>query len=213
MPKTDLTTTLYSSLNKAYDLFNEELFGGQLPDCLITFQRHSGAYGYYWHEKFLGRRGKTAGSKKSPEIALNPDAFPNRKDQHVMSTLVHEMVHLWQACFGTPGRGPYHNREWGKKMIEVGLMPSSTGRLGGAKTGDRMTHYVIRDAAFSEAWGKLYRSGFRIQWQSFRTRRAKDRSKQKFSCPTCEINVWGASSLVGCLLCIHCREVLIAAST
>jgi predicted SprT family Zn-dependent metalloprotease len=131
--------------DQAFEWFNDQLFSGKLPSCIITFQRHKGAYGYYGHDKFQKRRGAVAAHEMRPEIALNPDAFPNRKDQDVMSTLVHEMVHLWQAYFGKPGRPPYHNRQWAKKMIEVGLMPSSSGRPGGAKTGDRMSHYVIHN--------------------------------------------------------------------
>jgi predicted SprT family Zn-dependent metalloprotease len=205
MAKNDPTET-----NLAFEWFNDQLFGGKLPSCIITFQRHKGAYGYYWHDKFQKRRGAVAVEEMRPEIALNPDGFPKRKDQDVMSTLVHEMVHLWQAYYGKPGRGPYHNRQWAKKMIEVGLEPSSTGRPGGDKTGDRMSHYVIRGGAFSEAWGKLYRTGFRIRWQSVRSRE-KDRSKQKFSCPSCGINAWGAESLEGCLSCVGCDKILIRA--
>ena len=42
----------YASLDAAYDHFNRELFGGQLPPCLITMQRHKGAYGYFSGERF-----------------------------------------------------------------------------------------------------------------------------------------------------------------
>ena len=34
------THRTYTSLDAAYDHFNRELFGGQLPACLITMQRH-----------------------------------------------------------------------------------------------------------------------------------------------------------------------------
>ena len=48
------------------------------------------------------------------------------------------MVHLWQHHRGTPGRGRYHNQEWAEKMIEIGLMPTDTGKPGGRITGDHM---------------------------------------------------------------------------
>lgn len=210
MPKNDPTRTEYSNLAEAYDWFNGRLFGGRLPPCLITFNRHAGAFGYYWRDKFRGRRGRTEGRRITAEIALNPDAFPTRRDQDVMATLVHEMVHHWQACFGTPGRGKYHNREWAAKMVAVGLIPSATGRRGGAQTGDRMSHYVLRGGAFAEAWGELYQTGFRVRWQSVRAARGKDRSKQKFTCPACSLNVWCAASLAGGIACVRCDQVLIA---
>jgi hypothetical protein len=45
----------------------------------------------------------------------------------ILSTLVHEMVHVWQETYGNPSRRGYHNRQWAEKMREVGLQPSSTG--------------------------------------------------------------------------------------
>ena len=52
------------------------------------------------------------------EIALNPATFHDRTAEEILSTLVHEMVHLWQHHFGTPSRASYHNREWAAKMKE-----------------------------------------------------------------------------------------------
>ena len=46
------TTLTYTSLSTAYDFFNQELFSGSLPPCLITIQRHKGAYGYFSGERF-----------------------------------------------------------------------------------------------------------------------------------------------------------------
>jgi hypothetical protein len=37
----------YASLDAAYKHFNRHLFGGLLPSCIITLQRHKGAYGYF----------------------------------------------------------------------------------------------------------------------------------------------------------------------
>lgn len=33
------TERAYAELQQAYDFYNQRLFDGQLPDCLITFQR------------------------------------------------------------------------------------------------------------------------------------------------------------------------------
>jgi hypothetical protein len=37
--------------------------------------------------------------------------FATRKATEVLSTLAHEMTHLWQHEFGTPPRKGYHDRE------------------------------------------------------------------------------------------------------
>jgi len=56
-----------------------------------------------------------------------------------LQSLVHEMVHQAQAEFpdiyGRPSPRSYHNKWFAKTMISVGLMPSATGKSGGAQTG------------------------------------------------------------------------------
>jgi hypothetical protein len=39
------------------------------------------------------------------ELALNPNSFPGRSDEDILSTLVHEMCHNRQSSKGIP-RGP-----------------------------------------------------------------------------------------------------------
>ena len=40
------TAKTYAALNRAFDFFNDRLFGGELPPCLVTLQRKNKAYGY-----------------------------------------------------------------------------------------------------------------------------------------------------------------------
>ena len=46
------THQTYSELQHAYDHFNQALFGGQLPSCLITLQREKRSYGYFSSKRF-----------------------------------------------------------------------------------------------------------------------------------------------------------------
>src|SRR4051794_24596650 len=103
------TTQTYTSLQAAYDYFNTELFGGSLPPCLITMQRHKGAFGYFSGARFVSVADPY---EVTDEIALNPQHFATRKTIDVLATLAHEMVHLWQCHFGRPPRKGYHDREW-----------------------------------------------------------------------------------------------------
>ena len=133
------TAQTYNSLEDAYAFFNDRLFGGALPHCLITMQRHKGAYGYFAPERFGSRDGATI----TDEIALNPMHFAERSIKQTLSTLVHEQAHLWQQHFGEPSRGGYHNKEWAAKMKEIGLYPSDTASPGGKETGQRVSHYIV----------------------------------------------------------------------
>lgn len=134
---TSPTAQAYAELQAAFDHYNRELFGGELPPCLITMQREKRTYGYFSSERFVHRHDRS----KTDEIAINPSYFAVVPLLEVLQTLVHEMVHAWQFHFGKPGRRGYHNKEWADKMEAIGLMPSSTGKPGGARTGEKMADY------------------------------------------------------------------------
>jgi hypothetical protein len=120
------------ALQTAYDHFNRELFGGTLPRCLITLQGlNKRSFGHC-----LSRWNRDG--RAIHEIGINPLHFAYDPMRETLATLGHEMAHLWQHQFGTPGRGNYHNREWVAKMKEIGLYPSATNAAGGKEAGPRV---------------------------------------------------------------------------
>lgn len=153
------THQAYAELQHAYDHFNLRLFDGRLPECLLTLQREKHTYGYYSKGRFISRDGV-----KIDEIALNPSYFAVVPMVEIMQTIAHEMTHLWQHHFGEPGRSRYHNDEWANKMESIGLMPSSTGRPGGRRTGDKVADFAIEGGLFLQACEELITDDFRISW-------------------------------------------------
>jgi hypothetical protein len=151
MNKAVITLKEYQGFQRAYDFFNRELFGGSLPQVLVTLQRHANTRGYFSPERFKGRVEKAA----VHELALNPDTFTGRSDELILSTLTHEMCHVWQETYGEPSRRGYHNRQWASKMREVGLQPTSTGEPGGMETGQAVTHYIIPEGLYAKAYAQL----------------------------------------------------------
>lgn len=137
------TMQMYAFVQDAYDFFNDRLFAGKLPPCLLTLQREKNTMGYFSSNRWQG-----GGKQVVHEIALNPAFFITHKPLELMQTLVHEMVHLWQHEFGKPSHRAYHNTEWANKMESIGLMPSDTGEPGGKRTGQRMSDYPIEGGAF-----------------------------------------------------------------
>ena len=91
------TERTYAELKLAYDTFNARLFDGQLPACLITLQREKRTCGYFSSQRFGTRQGET-----TDEIALNPEFFAVTPLIETLQTILHEMIHLWQAHFGRP---------------------------------------------------------------------------------------------------------------
>jgi predicted SprT family Zn-dependent metalloprotease len=201
--KEPITPTEYRAFQRAYDFFNAELFGGSLPSVLVTLQRHANAKGYFSPERFTGRTADTA----VHELALNPDTFTGRTDEEILSTLAHEMAHVWQQTHGKPPTRCYHDREWAAKMKEIGLQPTATGQPGGKETGQSVTHYITRSGSYATAYGKLHAQGFQLHWQSApqgQQSKAKTASKTKFTCPECGQNAWAKPDAL--LLCGSCYE-------
>lgn len=106
---TRATERAYNELQQAFDFYNQRLFNGELPDCLITFQRGKNTMGYFSFRRFVAADGS---GKMIDEIALNPEYFPAYPLIEVMQTLVHEQCHMWQFHFGNPSRKTYHNAQW-----------------------------------------------------------------------------------------------------
>jgi len=203
------TRETYDALQQAYETLNKSLFASELPNCLITFHRRKNSFGYFAAERFGREDGK-----RTDEIALNPVHFRDRALDDVLSTLVHEMVHLWQHHFGKPGRGRYHNREWAAKMKSVGLQPTSTGGDDGKETGEAMYHTIIEDGAFARTVHKMTVKGFSIPWAEIptpetpaaddssegRNATRKSGKRVKYVCPQGDLNAWakhGASLICG----------------
>ena len=204
------TKRIYDDFNMAYDFFNEQLFNRQLPRCLITMQRKNKAFGYFAGERF----GTPTGEDKTDEIALHPSHFKDRSTEEVLSTLVHEMAHLWQHHFGKLSRAGYHNKEWASKMKDIGLLPSSTGAPGGKETGQKVSHYISETGPFARVCADLVNQGFIVpyveRWTEGGKAKAKKKaaSKTKYTCASCDLNAWGKPAIH--LICGDCNERMAA---
>jgi SprT-like family len=186
-----ITAATYNDLQRAWDHFNRVLWDGTLADCLITLQRHKGAYGYHHANRFQSLE---EDGENRDEIALNPAYFKGRKPEEILSTLAHEMAHAWQQQHGNPGRKGYHNREWAAEMTRIGLSPISIGKLGGGNgTGQKVTHRIDPGGAFKAACDALLSGGrpllYHDQLESPEAKK-KRASKTKYTCPVCGANAW-----------------------
>ena len=186
------TTTMaeYFTFQSAYDHFNQQLWAGKLPQVLITLQRKKGTLGYFSPDRFSARGFKGT----AHELAMNPDHFAGRDDKSILSTLAHEMAHVWEQEFGKPPRGGYHGKKWATEMKRIGLYPSDTGCEGGKETGPKISHYVVAGGDYELAFNTLVATRLTLKWESktgpARTVTAKKESKVKYTCPHCESNAW-----------------------
>jgi predicted SprT family Zn-dependent metalloprotease/predicted RNA-binding Zn-ribbon protein involved in translation (DUF1610 family) len=198
-----ITPAQYRAFQDAYDFFNAELFAGTLPQVLVTLQRHANAKGYFSADRFTSRLSDTG----AHELAMNPDYFTGRTDEDILSTLVHEMAHVWQQAYGKAPRSAYHDRQWAAKMKEIGLQPTTTGLPGGKETGQSVTHFIIPEGRYAKAYAKLKGTQFKLNWESSPAgprALAKKASKTKFTCPDCGQNAWAKpDAALACYECSH----------
>lgn len=194
-----------------YDYFNDKLFDKQLPSCLITMQRKSRAYGYFCGDRFANRENT---EEITDEIALNPSYFAECSAESILSTLVHEMVHLWQHHFGTRPTRCYHDRQWSAKMKEIGLHPSDTGEFGGKETGSKMSHYIVENGLFYKVCASFIEMHGTVFYQDTTTTvttATKSTGRIKFSCDGCSLNAWAKPTAV--LFCGECNLMLTSAKS
>ena len=196
------TTELYAELQEIFDFFNQKLFIGELPNCLISLQRSKGAAGYFAYSSWENEKGK-----KIDEIALNPSGFKDKYLKTILSTFIHEMCHLWQSYFGKPGKNGYHNQEWSEKMQAVGLMPSHTGERGGNQTGYKMSHFVLDNGLYKKSFEELEKLGGKMSWiESVGEQKKSYIKKMKYVCSKCNIKLWGKPNLN--IICGNCDTTL-----
>ncbi len=191
------TVDQFAAFQGMYDYFNRTLFAGELQPVILNFSRAAGSLGFFAPERW------EQADKTTHEISLNPAHLSTRDPRDVASTLAHEMAHCWQQQHGTPSARGYHNKEWAKKMDAIGLVPSDTGKPGGARVGFRMTHYIADAGPFARAFERMPRA-FLLPWSSWEPdggRRKKGspspspKSKIKYTCPSCGANAWGKPDL------------------
>ncbi len=194
------TQTFYNNLQYSYNYFNEHLFNSELPQCLITCNRKNKALGYYSPFRFTDSDNSTI-----DEIAINPDNL-NRPIKDILSTLAHEMCHLWVNFKAlNSGRRGFHNQAWADKMRSVGLTPVDAKTGEDKDTGFSMTHKIIDGDIFDKECDKLLEliKFDLVNVEVVKEKKEKKKTKFNYVCPQCEQTVIGKENAN--ILCGECN--------
>lgn len=218
------TKQQFEAFENAYQYFNVVLFGKALPPVILNLSRKSKAMGFV--APFRWKAADTDGQDRKSrlhELSINPEILCMDLIE-VYSTLVHEQCHIWQHTHGNPSRPGYHNKEFAEKMIEVGLMPSTTGAPGGKTVGQNMSDYPIEGGRFLAALDNLPQE-FKLPFISIEGEKKysqltdgtgegasaegeeeppKPKNKVKYSCAGCSTNIWAKPNIN--VICADCQE-------
>lgn len=140
-----------SELESLFSTFNKAFFEGKLEQPVITVSPDStkGAYGWC-----TGWKAWQDGTKEGGFYEINLCAeYLNRPFEETCSTLIHEMVHLWNLQEGvqdTSRSGLYHNKKFKSVAEETGALIVEKGE----KYGWHITKLSPDGEAFVKGLGK-----------------------------------------------------------
>lgn len=198
------TETQFAAYQQMFTYFNRRLFENSLSNCMLSFSRRRISS----HTLFTSGQWREETGSATPEISLNFKQLNKGQPLEVMAMLVTQMVHLWQEQYGQPSRKGYYNREWAKKMEEIGLIPSSTGLPGGNRIGQGIKYYIEVNGPFEQVFRGMpidFLLPFRPE--AFKGKiRGGFSVKEMYRCIGCGTKVWGKSGLG--IMC-ECGEVLV----
>ena len=200
----EATLKLFKAFQQSYNFFRTYLFCDSLSPVVLTLNRTRRSAGYFMDTAWIDNVNNVL-----PEINISPYIL-EQPSNIVMSVLVHEMAHHFQYLHGKPGRGRYHNKQFAKIMMWLGLMCSATGLPGGRMTGDRMPHYIIDGGRFQQVFNTMPPE-FVLPFKSFPYKRVTttqtNKNKTTYRCGSCDTTLWGRPNQNA--LCGNCFSRLI----
>lgn len=202
-------------LEKMYRQLNKDKFNNELEEPIITVMSTPRAYGHV-------TCGKVWKQKDARRYELNIGAGTlDRPIECVVSTLLHEMVHIYnlQNDIKDTSRGnTYHNKKFKEKAESVGLVVDHDPRIGFSVTSasDDLVLYIAeqnwedilinRDELLRIPVGTVSGNGSPAPDTD---RPKKPSSTRKYICPCCKQSV-RATKVVN-IICGDCEETMIVA--
>lgn len=199
-------------LEKIYRQLNEDYFGGELEEPVITIQSTKGAYGHV-------TCGKVWRSKDSDKYELNIGAGTlSRPIERVVATMLHEMVHIYHLMNNiqdTSRGNTYHNKKFKEKAESVGLIITRNDRIGWSITepSEELILYIC-DQGWQEIYinrGEYYYNGSSggdttPTDSSDEPKMKKPSSTRKYVCPDCGQSVRATKDTL--IICGYCTEIM-----
>jgi hypothetical protein len=195
-----------------FDYLNDNLFDGQLRDCMLMFSRNANVIGGYfspdkWYNEETGQ--------SIHEIGLNANILTEQGFIDIVDTITHEMIHLEQWLNGTPGRMGYHNKEFMARCDQLGLDTAGKGQTVSTRVrsgGDveRVALEMPDSLLFDWMANPLDIPGAQGQAPEPGTPPPKPKKSGKrsvYQCPQCGMKLWGKGGLT--VLCGECDRRLV----
>lgn len=214
MKETIKTSRTAGYLEKIFRALNSYYFNGTLEEPIITIQSTPRAYGHVTVAKAWS---KGADGELRRELNIAAGTL-DRPIENVVSTMLHEMIHLANLQNGVQDcsrSGTYHNRKFKALAEQVDLKISYDRRIGWSITEptDALIEFII-----SQGWNEILMNrnegfsargigGSGISGGVSIIPPKKPSSTRKYICPCCGLSVRATKAVR--IKCIDCDEQLI----
>ena len=213
---------LYGKVQTVIDELDKEFFSGKgkqkIPSVVFAINNRckSCVVAYVQADALYDK----SNDKKLQYMAINPD-YLNRSLGEIVSTICHELCHVYENAFIHIARGGYHDKQWAELMSDCGLTPVY---LNKSKTA--VTHKIAEGGVFEEFVKKFEEEHGKdffniVSYSSELQKRTRkelgiedgedddepradnadkpikkyNRNKIKYVCPECQAKVWGKAGL------------------
>ena len=213
MKETIKTSRTAGYLEKIFRALNQDWFGGELEEPIITIQSTPRAYGHVTVSKIWKQK-----DQQRHELNIGAETL-ERPIENIVSTIMHEAVHLYNLAHGIQdcSRGnTYHNKKFKEEAERRGLVISHHPKYGWTLTepSEALIDYII-DKGWTDiqmnrgggwtpppsAGGKAGNSG-----NGGEAPAPKRSSTRKYRCPCCGNSVRATKTVN--LICGDCMKVM-----
>lgn len=194
------TRTAIITLEKMYYELNNDKFGGELPEVIITIQSSPRAYGHVTTSKIWNNN-----NDKYYELNIGAESL-NRNIEEITATLLHEMVHIFHLINkiqDTSRSGTYHNKRFKAKAEEIGLIIQYDPKIGYSITSasEDLIKYVKE-----KKWKKIDLNRETVNPNKAGKKIRKPSSTRKYICPACGLSVRATKDVK--IMCYDCKEIM-----
>lgn len=198
-------------LEKMYRELNKDKFNGELEEPVITIQSTPRAYGHVT----VGKVWQVEKQDTEYRYELNIGAGTlDRPIENVVSTLLHEMVHIYHLQNGIQDcsrGGTYHNKKFKEKAESIGLIIDYDKKIGWSITSpsEELIEYIIskdwQDIRINRnEYCGLAGTGKTGKGTSSGDTGKKASSTRKYICPCCGASVRATRTLS--IVCGECAD-------
>lgn len=195
---------MQAALQAAFNAINKDFYGGELEKVIITVKEGKKKAAFGWIE--TAKNWKQNGVDRH-EINISADYIGERTIVQTITTLMHEMAHLYNLQNGikdTTRSGLYHNKKFKETAEAHGLQVELVDNIGWSlTTATAQTKQWIADNIPIKSFG-VYKIA---KEKDPKGSGSSKQSSRKYVCPKC--GLIARLTKEAAIMCVDCKEIMV----